>query len=247
MNLKRWIKMEMFRIKNKQKEHFECPICIYRGPFRDITPESGLRLNAKCAKCGSLERHRLQYLVVTDILKNIDVSRMTILHVAPEGSFRRLFRKHFGKYESADLYRKGVDHNIDLQYLPFDDAAYDFLFASHVLEHIPDDRKALKEISRVLKPGGIAILPVPVHGHTTIEYTEAIAEEHYHVRAPGIDYFDRFNICFSRVDLISSDSFSGKYQLYVCADKNNCSNGTIVGGRSSLIEKRPEIVPVCYN
>ncbi len=84
----------------------------------DIRPDSGFRSNAKCAKCGSLERHRLQYLIVSDILNKIDVSMMTILHVAPEGFFRRLFRKHFGKYESADLNRKGVDHNVDLQNLP---------------------------------------------------------------------------------------------------------------------------------
>ncbi len=103
MNLKRWFKRKIFIIKNSHKKHFECPICSYIGPFMDINPASGFRMNAKCTKCGSLERHRLQYLVVSDIFNKTDVSKMTVLHVTPEGFFKRLFRKNLGKYESADL------------------------------------------------------------------------------------------------------------------------------------------------
>lgn len=90
----------------------------------------------------------------------------------------------------------GVDHNVDLQELPFEDQTYDFVFASHVLEHIPNDEKAISEIRRILKPNGIAILPVPLVAEKTIEYSEPNPNETYHVRAPGFDYFDRYDRYF---------------------------------------------------
>ena len=128
----------------------------------DLSGFAGGRKHAKCPQCTALERHRLQYLVVRNVLKSMNVSEMKMLHFAPEAFFRRIFSRRFGKYETADLSMKGVDHKVDLQSLPFKAATYDFIFASHVLEHILDDKRAIEEIRRVLKPHGVAILPVPV-------------------------------------------------------------------------------------
>src|SRR5262245_8897814 len=163
----------LFKQFNRAKRHFECPVCRYYGPFRDFDSFAGLRLHVECPRCGALERHRVQYLVISELLGHLEASKMKMLHVAPEPFFRSFFVGRFGSYETADLDMKGVDYHVDLQNTPFRDATYDFIFASHVLEHIPDDRKAIGEIRRILKPGGIAILPVPVVCEKTIEYPAA--------------------------------------------------------------------------
>jgi SAM-dependent methyltransferase len=171
-------------LQNLNKEKFTCPICRYSGPFRDANRPTGLRKHAKCPKCGAFERHRLQYLVVNNVLNGINSSTLKMLHFAPESFFRNFFSKCFSQYETADLNMHGVDHNVDLQELPFEDETYNFVFASHVLEHIPDDEKAISEIRRILKPNGIAILPVPLVAEKTIEYPESNPNEGNHVRAP---------------------------------------------------------------
>ena len=136
----------IFKLRTIGKERFECPVCGYKGPFMDIAPTTGLRKHAKCPNCNALERHRIQFLVVKTVLSDISTTDLKMLHFAPEPCFREYFSKRFGQYESADLSMKGVDHNVDLQQLPFDSGSYDFIFASHVLEHIADDEKAILEI-----------------------------------------------------------------------------------------------------
>jgi len=181
-----------FLLRNLKKERFECPVCGYSGPFQDVNPPSGRRKHAKCPRCGAAERHRIQYMVVKNLLKDRDTSSSRMLHFAPEELFKEFFSTRFGNYETADLVMKDVDHHIDLQNLPFEDQTYDFVFASHVLEHIPDDIKAISEIRRILKPNGIAVLPVPLVAEKTVDYPEPNPHEAYHVRAPGNDYYDRY-------------------------------------------------------
>ena len=244
--LKNRIRLPLFRFLNRNKERFECPVCAYIGPFIDKNPLSGLRKHAKCPKCGALERHRIQYLVVMDVLKSLNASKMKMLHFAPESFFTPIFAKQFGKYETADISMKGVDHNVDLQNLPFDDASYDFVFASHVLEHIPDDIKAIEEIRRILKPNGMAILPVPLICEKTIEYPEPNPNEAYHVRAPGMDYFGRYERYFSRVEKRASDSLPGKYQLFVYEDRSTWPTEECPLRPSMQGEKHIDVVPICY-
>jgi SAM-dependent methyltransferase len=253
MNLKpyaRWvkkrIKLSVFRFRARKKEKFECPICGYRGPFMDITPITGLRKHAQCPNCSALERHRIQYLVANDVLKNIDPSNMKMLHFAPESFFREFFSRRFGEYETADLTMQGVDHCVDLQQLPFADQTYDFVFASHVLEHVPDDLKAILEIRRILKPNGIAILPVPIVAENTIEYPEPNPHEHFHVRAPGLDFFVRYEIRFSKVEKFSSDILPERYQLFIYEDRTRWPTRECPLRPSMKGEKHIDIVPVCY-
>jgi len=180
------------------------------------------------------------------LLESINASGMKMLHVAPEPFFQRVFSRRFGGYETADLLMKGVDHHVDLQNLPFEDETYDFVFASHVLEHIADDKQAIREIRRVMKPNGVAILPVPVVCEKTIEYPQANPSEAYHVRAPGFDYFDRYSQCFSRVDVLTSNSFPEKYQLFIYEDRSvwptrECPLRPPMHG-----ERHPDVVPICY-
>jgi SAM-dependent methyltransferase len=244
--VKNRIDSSVFLLSNFNKERFECPICGYSGPFMDVNPSTGFRKHAKCLKCGALERHRIQYLVVSSLLNDVNTSSLKMLHFAPEPFFRKFFSKHFGQYETADLNMNDVDHNIDLQELPFKDQTYNFVFASHVLEHIPNDQKAISEIRRILKPNGIAILPVPIVSEKTIEYLEPNPNETYHVRAPGFDYFDRYNQFFSKIEKFSSDLLPRKHQVFIYEDRTQWL--TEERPISSLMqgEKHIDIVPVCY-
>lgn len=243
---KKKLNCEIFKLQNRQKKQFDCSVCDYVGPFRDIHPATGSRQHAQCPNCGALERHRIQYLVVNQLLESIDTSVMKMLHFAPEAFFRGFFAERFKTYETADLYMSEVDHQVDLQSLPFADQSYDLVFASHVLEHIPQDIKAIAEISRILKPNGIAILPVPMVAISTIEYPEANPNEEYHVRAPGLDYFERYQPYFSKVVQISSDSLPSKHQLYVYEDRSRWPTATSPLRPTMQGEKFPDIVPVCY-
>src|ERR1035437_1529375 len=86
----------LFKLLNGSKPPFECPVCHYHGPFRDLDSFAGRRLHVECPQCGTLERHRVQYLVVTEILNGLDVSKMKMLHFAPEPFFRKFFSSRFG-------------------------------------------------------------------------------------------------------------------------------------------------------
>lgn len=244
--IKEKISLIIFKLHNIGKEKFECPICRYKGPFMDVNVATGLRKHAKCPCCGALERHRLQFLVIKKILNEISTTNLRMLHFAPEPFFQEYFSKRFGRYETADLNMKGVDYNVDLQQLPFDDESYDFVFASHVLEHIPDDEKAISEIRRILRPNGIAVLPVPIVTEKTIEYPAPNPYESFHVRAPGFDYFEKYKRHFWKVELFRSDSFSTKYQLFIFENRERWPTKECPLRPPMKGEKHIDIVPVCY-
>jgi SAM-dependent methyltransferase len=239
-------RLPIFRLGNRNKKRFQCPICNYYGPFADVSPPTGLRKHAECPRCGSLERHRLQYLVLQSVLRGLNPSQLKMLHFAPEAFFRKFFAARFGTYETADLNMKGVDHKSDLQHLQFPDSTYDFVFASHVLEHIRNDTRAIKEIRRVLRPGGIAIIPVPLVAVRTIEYPAPNPYEGDHVRAPGLDYFDRCSPYFSRIDRFTSDLLPEKYQLFVYEDRTKWPTLECPLRLAMQGERHVDLVPVCY-
>jgi SAM-dependent methyltransferase len=148
------------------------------------------------------------------LLAEVPAAQMRMLHFAPEPFFRERFKRAFGGYETADIDRRDVDHRADLQALPMPSASYDIVYASHVLEDVADDHAALEGIRRILRPGGIAILPVPIVAASTLEYDAPNPRESMHVRAPGVDYFDRYRQVFNRVRIFDSESFSERFQLY---------------------------------
>jgi len=206
----------LLRIKNC----YLCPICEYYGRFKSVQPETGERKNEQCPKCGSLVRHRLQYLVFKEATRNVDTKTMSMLHFAPEDFFRNIFKSMFKTYVTADLHATNVDRKEGLTRLSISDSAFDFIYASHVLEHIKDDLSALSEIKRVLRQGGIAIIPVPIIGRYTIEYDKPNPHESDHVRCPGNDYYERSKDFFSKVQIYKSTDFDEKYQLYVHENRN---------------------------
>jgi SAM-dependent methyltransferase len=176
-----------------------CPLCGARAaeflPFGLVK-----RANAKCPTCGSLERHRFLWLFFqqrTDLFKD---ARKTMLHFAPEPTLvRRLSDVANLLYVTADLLAASAMVKVDITEMPFAKETFDVLCCSHVLEHVPDDRKAMRECLRVLKPDGWAVFLVPVTVQVTFEdptisdpaERERLFGQRDHVRRYGLDVITR--------------------------------------------------------
>ncbi len=226
---------------------FVCPLCDYCGPFFAYMTADSRRENAMCPGCGSLERHRLQRLVLDAIPERSRFGTFRLLHFAPEPFFTRFFRQIVREYTSADLSGHQADYAADITRLPFQNESFDLVYASHVLEHVQEDRQALAEIRRVLRPSGIAILPVPVfRGINTVEYPEPNPHEVYHVRQPGDDYYDRYDEFFARVVKYSSRDFRPECQLYIHEDRTKWPTPAIPHRRPTPGYRHEDVVPVCY-
>ena len=210
----------------------------------------------------SLERHRLLWLYLqneTDVFQSELVadspvtknkriklrkdaetsSALKVLHFAPEQEFYKRFKKQTNiDYTTTDLLSPLADVKADICNLPFEDNTYDIIFCNHVLEHIPDDTKAMQELYRVLKPGGMGIFQIPqdlsrattFSDDTIVDQKERakIFGQYDHVRVYGRDYFDKLrSIGFKVVE----EDYTSKIA-------------------SELVEKyclaKGEIIPVCY-
>lgn len=121
------------------------------------------RENALCPHCLALERHRLMWLYLqneTDFFE----APARVLHIAPE----YCFLKRFGRlpqldYVTADLESPLAKVKMDVQRIPFPDGEFDVIFCNHILEHVDDDRQAMRELFRVMRPGGWGIMLSPVN------------------------------------------------------------------------------------
>jgi SAM-dependent methyltransferase len=176
-----------------------------------------LRKNALCPGTLSLERHRLLWLYLTHettFLKD----HIKVLHIAPEQVFYTKFKgfDHWD-YTTTDLHSPLADVKADICALPFEDNSYDLILCNHVLEHIPDDHTAMKELYRVLKEGGTLIAQVPLDENRTATFEDdsitdfkertKVFGQYDHVRVYGTDYYERLEaIGFSAngIDFLSS-------------------------------------------
>jgi predicted SAM-dependent methyltransferase len=182
----------------------------------------GIRQESLCPVCHSLERHRLQALLLRKIEGNTDLRGKRFLHFAPEKCLKKVIQQKVSFYFTTDLYTGNVDFKSDITSIPFKNETFDIIWASHILEHVKEDSRAIQEIVRVLKKGGITVLPVPVIGDITIEYDQPNKAEEGHVRKPGYDYFKKYLKYFDKVDIYSSDDFNDKYRVSIISkDKNN--------------------------
>lgn len=119
-----------------------------------------------CSKCNSPDRDRLYALYLDQFFKEVDLQIFKLLDIAPTQNLTNYLLKYLKKenYRTTDLMMAGVDDVLDVQDMNlYQDNTWDFVICSHVLEHVKDDVKALKEINRVLKPGGKAILMAPIN------------------------------------------------------------------------------------
>ena len=229
------IRAPIFKLLNhKSKFKYDCPICGYHGPFMD----KNNRLRAKCPKCGELERARMAMLVVDQIFDETKALETDVLHISPENFLRKIFKKKYKSYISSDLYREDVDHQFDIQSIPYPDNTFDLVFASHVLEYVKNDRQAIKEIKRVLRPGGLAFLPVPMLHEKTIDFEKRPPNKRI-IRETGIDYFDRYREVFSEVKIYKPDSFDERFNLTI--DMEDILDSTLEKHNYRL----PNLLPVC--
>ena len=149
----------------------------------------------------SLERHRLLWLYLKNETEFFNAP-LKLLHFAPEQAFYKRFKKLDNlDYTTTDLNSPLADVKADICNLPFSDNSFDVILCNHVLEHIPDDTKAMQELYRVLKPGGWGIFQIPqdlkrektFEDNTITDRKERarIFGQYDHVRIYGRDYFDK--------------------------------------------------------
>jgi SAM-dependent methyltransferase len=165
-----------------------------------------------CGTCASLERHRLIWLFFKNCTNLFNGQKKKVLHIAPEISIGRLLANVQNiEYLSGDLTSGKAMVEMDITDIHFLKNTFDIIYCSHVLEHVPDDRAAMREFHRVLKPGGWAVLQVPITAPTTFEDPSVtdpaerirLFGQDDHVRRYGPDYRDRLVETGFRVDVNS--------------------------------------------
>jgi SAM-dependent methyltransferase len=171
----------------------ECPCCGHR--YRQFARFYGER--DQCPGCGALMRHRALFLLLRDRLA-IETSGGEVVHFAPSSGVDDWLRSLANvRYVSADLDPDAADIRADITHLPFEDESFDLVLCLHVLEHVPDDRAAMRELARVVRPGGTAVVQVPPSDlpETFEDFTVTTPAErarvfgqHDHVRICGSDY-----------------------------------------------------------
>ncbi|MDD2985166.1 class I SAM-dependent methyltransferase [Flavobacterium sp.] len=188
----------------------------------------------------SLERHRLLWLY----LKNethffTSEHKIKVLHFAPEQAFYKRFRNQKNLiYTTTDLFSPLADVKADICNLPFKDNEYDVILCNHVLEHIPDDTKAMQELFRVLKPGGMGIFQIPQDLSRAVTFSDdsitdkkeraMVFGQYDHVRIYGRDYFDKLrSIGFTVVEEDYTSKMTPELVEKYCLAKG-------------------EIIPVCF-
>ena len=171
--------------------------------FRAFLPYgyNKVRNNALSPSTYSLERHRLLWLYLKNETSFFN-AKLKVLHFAPESALMDQFKKLKNlSYDTIDLNSPIADIKADICNLPFLDNSYDFILCNHVLEHINDDNKAMRELYRVLKKNGIGIFQVPIDYNRDTTYEDLSVEnrkeknklfgQYDHVRIYGLDFFHR--------------------------------------------------------
>lgn len=221
-----------------------CPVCgesarrfrPYGVPPRD---------NAQCPHCGALERHRLLWLYLLRKTDLFDGRPKKMLHVAPEPCLEPRLKKQLGdEYLTADLFDPGAMERMDIANIEYPAEAFDVICCSHVLEHVPDDRQAMRELLRVLKDDGWAILLVPVTSERTLEDPSIVDPgerlkmfgQEDHVRRYGPDVIDRLRDAgfdaerikvgdlVGRSDAMRMGLTSGTGHVYRCTKRSTTAN-----------------------
>lgn len=216
-------------------DKYKCSFCEYNAkrmlPIGEDLPVliekevigGGLR-DGICVKCGSFDRERLIHVYLKYEFKLEEHKDIKILHIAPEKNLSNYILDLNLNYTCGDLFTEGYEYpshvaDMNVLSLPFDENHFDLVICNHVLEHIPNDTDAMKEIYRVLKSSGKAILQVPISNNTQETFEdfsiidpnemERAFGQFDHVRIYGQDYSDRLSSVGFSVDRVN---ISKKYQ-----------------------------------
>lgn len=179
-----------------KKPSVTCIYCGWKGPrYKTFVSTEKIRRNAVCPRCHSLERHRafLSFFRSARSLVAMPIAR--VLDIAPNRSFSD-FAKHSPDldYLSVDLKSQLAMRHMDIQALDLPDRSFDIVVCYHVLDYVPDDRKAMKELGRVLAHHGIAMIQDGILKSLdhTIEWGKPVPSEAYRIRQYGNDYLQRW-------------------------------------------------------
>lgn len=182
--IKKRIRALQYRLRMLRAKH-TCPVCNsrviafqelpayyldnlqkYGWPYKWEEAETCNLQGYSCPFCQASDRDRIYALYLRNYLPRLrSDGSIKILDFAPSAPLSRFIRglRQDISYRTADLFAEGVDDKVDITHLrPYKDNQFDFFICSHVLEHVPDDKKALCELYRILKPGGRGILMVPI-------------------------------------------------------------------------------------
>jgi SAM-dependent methyltransferase len=202
------------------KYDLECPMCGYSGLFKWFGDPP--RRDARCKSCGSLERHRLLKLWF-----DRNESRLrggTALHFAPEQSVVKTFKPAASRYITTDIVPGKADIVRNIEDMPEEKSGtYDWIVCSHVLEHV-NDQKALAELHRIIKPGGILIIMIPIVEGWAITFEDADIQSDSdrakyfgqadHVRYYGSDARQRFTAAgFTLEEFTATEPDVSRYGL----------------------------------
>ncbi len=182
-------------------DNVECPVC--EKSFKKFLPygyNDHQRENVLCPYDLTLERHRLMW-VYLKTKSNFFTDDLKVMHIAPEQCFYKTFRKQKNiDYTTGDLESPLADLHFDLHKIPLEDNQYDVIFCNHVMEHVENDLQCLKELLRIMKPGGWGVFQVPIDTTRDTTYEDASItdpkerEKHFwqydHVRLYGTNYPD---------------------------------------------------------
>jgi SAM-dependent methyltransferase len=177
-------------------DRLECPCC--GGRFGNFRPRFG-RPDARCPRCDSYERHRVLWLWLRD--HGVLEDELDVLHAAPERVFEKRLRSLPNlTYTAGSLFPTRHQVRVDLTDIPFAEGSFDLVICNHVFDEIPDDRRAIAEIHRVLRPGGRLVTQTPIDPDREVTFEDpslspAERRRVFHtaddVRAYGRDFTER--------------------------------------------------------
>ncbi len=204
----------------------ECPCCGWRGTaFRWLDIGQWVLPQIECPRCGRHDRHRLMRLVVDEPAVAALFRDARVLHCAPEPEMREWMDRRGARFVvSSDLdpfiyiLAPPPKAAADLVSLPFKDGSFDLVVHVHVLEHILDDGAALREIRRVLRPGGVSLMMVPFAPiPATVEFGAPNPELYGHVRDYSANDFPErlkdFEVTAFRADQFLEQALRERYQI----------------------------------
>lgn len=201
-------------------EKYICPICGFRSQDLGVLGQDGPAIakyhpiamgmrEGKCFRCGATDKEKLVWLYLRQEYGVLSKRNIKVLHMAPERETAKRLKRLFGRnYIAGDFFTEDYIRNypnyvrkMDVCDLPFEDNSFDLVICNHVMEHLSDDRLGMRELYRVLKPGGTAIIqaPLSLQLEKTLEdpacNTEELRYLEYgqsnHLRLYGIDYKER--------------------------------------------------------
>ena len=197
-----------------------CPCCgkgsnkfkdIKTSPFSANKAEH-IETETLCTYCCSLPRQRTICYFIANHLTKASGKKQDILLFAPELCTERFFRRNGITYKTSDLFRRGCDLRLDLCDIHLPDSSQDLIICSHILEHVPNDAKAMSELSRILRKSGTALImtPMDLDIEYTVEEPDDIKTHHSvakkrtdmfgqqdHVRLYGRDFISKLEVCFT--------------------------------------------------